>query len=532
MYESTSLYTMQTIVLLMFAATILVGIAQKLRIPYPIALVLGGAAISFLPPAQQPITYDPNLLLVIVLPPIIYSAAFGIAFREFTRNWRTIFSLALGLVVVTTVVIGVLFKWLFPDYPWALAFAFGAIVSPPDAAAATAVLKRFQISSRLLTILEGESLVNDATALVLYRLAVIAILSGTFSLAEGAFEFVKIGSGGIALGVVLGFAIQKFSSRYLEPVVGVVFSFIIPYITFIFANYLGVSGVLAVVTVGLIGSRVIHSHHSSLRRVLGYATWDIFVILMNCFVFILIGLQMHTLVQEMSNAEIIRYVGYAVLITAVMLMVRMAWVYAQKGPDYLRALGNPHPNRACSQVLKEAGVIGWSGMRGIVSLTAALALPFVLPDGTPLEGREIAIFMTFMVILITLLLPGLTLPSLIHWLKIDHAAPHFGVHRVAKQLGKVAQDTLDELQAAQTINEEEYNFLHTYFLLQRLILTMSSHTHKKLHNLETARHKVIHAQRAHLLEMWNQQQIDDVLLTHLEQQLDVEETHIARAELK
>lgn len=529
--HNDTLATLQTLVLLMFASAILVGFAQKLRIPYPIALVLGGVGIGFLP-AHEGITFDPNLLLMIVLPPIIYYAAFGISFREFMRNWKDIFSLTLGLVVVTTVVVGMLFKWLFPEYPWSLAFAFGAIVSPPDAAAATSILKRFKISNRLLTILEGESLVNDATALVLYRLAVVALLSGTFSLAEGAMDFVKVVSGGVAVGLFLGVALQEFSRRYLEPVVGVVFSFTIPYITWLLADSLHFSGVLAVVTVGLIGSRLLHSHHSSLRRILGYATWDIFIILLNCFVFILIGLQLRVFAKHMSFDQMLLYTGYGLLIALAMVLVRMGWVYTQKGFAYLRALRAPHPDRACTQVLKEAAVIGWAGMRGIVSLTAALALPYFLPDGTPIEGRNVVIFMTFVVILVTLLVPGLTLPALIKTLRIDHTPEHLGVHRVAKHLGQVAEEQLTQMRATEEINDEEYGFLHTYFLLQRLILTMSTHTHKKLYNLDQGRNKVIQAQRRHLLEMWKNQEIDDLLLTHLEQQLDVEETHIARAQLK
>lgn len=531
MQITESLSHLQTLVLLMFASAILVGLAQKLRIPYPIALVLGGVAISFLP-AQKTIDIDPNLLLFIVLPPIIYYAAFGIQFQEFIRNWRQIFSLALGLVVVTTLVVGMLFKWLFPQYSWALAFAFGAIVSPPDTAAASSILKRFKISNRLLTILEGESLVNDATALVLYRLTVVAILTGTFSFAEGALEFIKVAAGGVGAGILLGLALQEFSRRFLEPVVGVVFSFTIPYISFMIADHFGFSGVLTVLTVGLIGARVLHTHQSSLRRVIGYATWDIFIILMNCFVFILIGLKIGAISNVLTPSEMLLYSAYAALIALAMVIVRLIWVYTQKGPAYMRALNNPEPSYACTQVLREGAVIGWAGMRGIVSLTAALSLPLILANGEPLEGRNIAIFLTFAVIFITLLIPGFTLPALIRWLKIEHAAPHVGVNRVAKVLGKTAQDELDQMSEAQELNEEEYNFLHTYFLLQRLILTMSTHTHKKLHNLETARHRVLKAQKNHLLEMWKKQEIDDVMLSHLEQQLDVEETHMSRAELK
>jgi len=376
----------QIFIMLMFSAALLVGIAQKIHMPYPIALVIGGTAIGFIP-TQHVISFDPSLILVIVLPPILYYAAFGISFREFKRNWRDILSLSLGLVVFTTLVIGVIFKWIFPEFPWALAFAFGAIVSPPDAVAATTILKRFAISNRLLTILEGESLVNDASALVLYRLAVVALLSGVFSFSEASIVFVRTVSGGIGVGLVLGYILQNFSRCYLEPVVGVVFSFSIPYITYILADALGVSGVLAVVVNGLVGSKVLIRHYSSLRRILGYAAWDIFIILMNCFVFILIGLQLRTLTSMMTMRQMVQYTEYAFLITFAMITVRLIWVYAKSGVAYIRAKYKPKSVDRCPQILREAALVGWSGMRGIVSLTAALALPLALPNGMPLEGQ-------------------------------------------------------------------------------------------------------------------------------------------------
>lgn len=229
----------QILIVLIFLAAFLVGLAQKIRIPYPIALVLGGTAIGFIPNLQA-ISFDPNLILVIVLPPILYYAAFGISFREFRNNLKEIFSLAIGLVVITTMIIAFLFKWLFPDLPWALAFAFGAIVSPPDSVATTTILKRFAISPRLLAILEGESLINDASALLLYKLAVVAILTSTFSFFDAGLELFKIVSGGTIVGVVLGFLLQNLSRKLLDPISGVLFSITIPYITYISADALGV----------------------------------------------------------------------------------------------------------------------------------------------------------------------------------------------------------------------------------------------------------------------------------------------------
>lgn len=519
----------QTFIMLMFAAAILVGIAQKVLIPYPIALVLGGTAIGFIP-YHQNVAFDPNLVLVIVLPPLLYYAAFGISFREFKLNLRKVLSLALGLVVFTTLIIGLIFKWIFPEFPWALAFAFGAIVSPTDAIASTTILSRFAISTRLATILEGESLINDASALTLYKLAVAALLSGVFSYADASISFMKTVSGGIAVGLVLGYLLQNFSKRYLEPVVGVVFSFTIPYVTYIIADLLDVSGVLAVVICGLIGSRILIRHYSPLRRIVGYAVWDIFNILLNCFVFILIGLQLRSLTSLMTTKQIILYSGYAVGITVAMIAVRMAWVYANNGISYLKALNNPKSHILCPQILRETALVGWSGMRGIVSLAAALALPLTLPNGMPLDGRNEVIFMTFVVIFLTLIIPGLTLPCLIKWLKIHHQPDHHQLPTIRVHLAKVAEETIRRLHASKVISKEEFDFLQAYTNLQNHVLT-SSASHESP-NLESARSLVIKEKREKLFELWERFEVDDKILSLLEHELDLEETHIARAELK
>lgn len=515
----------QTFILLMFAAAILVGIAQKIVIPYPIALVLGGIAIGFTP-FLHPVLLDPNLILVIVLPPLLYYAAFGISFKEFKHNFREILSLALGLVIFTTFVVGLIFKWIFPEFPWALAFAFGAIVSPPDAIAATTILKRFAISSRLVTILEGESLVNDATALVLYKLAVVGLLSGVFSFSEGSIEFIKKVSGGIVVGLFLGYVLQNFSRRYLQPTVGAVFSFTIPYTTYILADFLEVSGVLAVVVNGLFGSRLLIRHHSPLRRILGYASWDIFIILMNCFVFIIIGLQLRILSGMMEVKQMVLYSWYALLITFAMIAVRMAWVYAKNGFSYLQILKSPGSILSA----REAAIVGWSGMRGIVSLVAAIALPLTLPNGMPFEGRNEVIFITFGVIVLTLLIPGFTLPLLIRLLNIRNQPEHIQLHKVRKYLMTVAQETIDRLHSMNKISDEEYNFFQEYLHLQNKLY--SGHGHKRSRNLEEARNLIIQEKRKKLFELWESLEINDKILIQLEQELDLEETPIARAEIK
>lgn len=522
--------SLHSLIILMFAAALLIGVAQKIKIPYPIALVIGGTAIGFIP-GLNPIDFDPNLILLIVLPPILYRSSFAISFREFKASWREIFSLALGLVFTTTLIIGLIFKWIFPEFPWALAFAFGAIISPPDAVAATAILKRFPMQSRLLTILEGESLINDASALVLYRLAVVALLSGVFSWTDAIFEFFKVVIGGIGIGLIFGFVLQRFSRRYLDPIVGVVLSITIPYITYIAADALGVSGVLAVVTNGLVGSQTILSHHAPMRRILGFMMWDIYVILLNCFVFILIGLQLKVFSKDMTPHQMLLNVAYGILFTVALIIIRMAWMYGRSGIHYLKTKLNDKIAPKTKH-LREATLIGWSGMRGIVSLTAALALP-LKPGGEVLSGRDEVIFITFIVILLTLLIPGFTLSILLRWLKLDnHNREHHKEHKARKVMEKIANEKIKEMQGASKISGEQFEFLTIYFNLQRRVLEISTSSLKKFQDLESFRLEIIRVQRNTLLEIWDRQEITDSQLRELEHELDLEETRLTRAELK
>lgn len=515
---------------LLFAAVLLIGLAQKIFIPYPITLVVGGTLIGFIP-GLHAINFNPDLILLIVLPPILYYAAFGIAFQEFRKNLKDIFSLALGLVMFTTIVIGVIFKWMFPEFSWSLAFAFGAIVSPPDAIAATSILKRFAISPTLISKLEGESLINDASALILYKMALVAIASGSFSVVDGGLDFLYRVTGGIAVGVALGFLFQFFSKHYLEPVLGVVFSFTIPYMTYIIAHYFEFSGVLAVVVNGLIGARILLTHQSSLRRVLGYAVWDIFAILMNAFVFILIGLQLRNIVVEMTKHQLIQYTGYALLIALALVLVRMFWIYLHTSYYYVQAFYQ-RKTELCSKIAREAAIMSWSGMRGIVSLAAAVALPFTLSNGLPLEGREEVIYITFIVILITLVVPGLTLPALIKRLKIQHIEKKDQDKKIRDQLVHIAEEKLTNLYHAKTINETDFHFLKSYFISQTYVLEKTHEAEKQLTSFEVARLHVIQSQRKKLMEMWNLGEIDDHHFTHFENELDIIDVHIARGELK
>lgn len=522
--------TFEIIIILMAFGTLLVGIAQRLHMPYPIALVIGGGILGFTP-GFTGFAFHPQLILVVTLPPILYYGAFHIPIREFKRNWMDICSLALGLVIATTLAIGVLFKWLFPELPWALAFAVGAVVSPPDAAAATTILRRFAISHRTLIILEGESLVNDASALVLYKMAVVALLSGVFSLADASMAFVIMTGGGLFFGFVMGLMMQYFSRRYLEPIVGVLFSLTVPYITYIMADAIGVSGVLAVVVNGLIGAHLLVSQQSSLRRVLGVPAWDILIILLNCFVFILLGMQLGAVTDNMTYEHMARYTGYGALITLLMTVVRFGWVFFRRGMAYLSVRHEHKRSAHANTMLRDATIMGWSGMRGIVSLIAALALPTELLDGSPLLGRQEAVYIIFVVIMFTLLIPGLTLPILLRYLGVNQNTQTEDRTHIRAVLSMVADEELHRLHEEEKLTDEEEGFLVGYFSARHRVLDFASGGPVG-HKLEMARVQVIQAQREKLVQLWKIGEVDDRLVRTVERELDVEEAHTIRAEIR
>lgn len=505
----------QAAILLISAAILLVGFAQKMRIPYPTALIVGGGIMGFVPGIHS-FFFNPNLVLVLILPPILYYGAFWVSHREFKKNMLEIFSLAIGLVIATTFIVAIVFKWLFPEVSWALAIVFGAIISPPDAISAITILKRFSISPRLLTILEGESLINDAFALLLYKIGVAALVTGYFSWSEASVDFVKIVIGGLLVGIVTGFIIQNFSSRFLPPVAGVMFSFAIPYIIYISADAIEVSGVLAVVINGLILSRVFINHPTSFRRVVSVIAWDVYIISLNCFVFILIGFQLRAALQQMTLFQIGQYTLYGLLITFVMIAIRMIWVYLMYGINYFFVDRDVKSTTHYKEVLREGAVVGWAGMRGIISLTIVLALPIDLPGAI---DRNIIIFITFIVILFTLLIPGLTLPKLIKLLKIQHFQDTSLEQNCRNKILKVAHK---EITACSELEEEEKSFLLNYFNNRNHLFGNLASIH--VHKLERIRHAILQAQRKFLMQLFKKGEIDDKTLKLLELELDSEES--------
>ncbi len=403
--------TIETFILLLaFVAVIAVG-ARRLGIPYPILMVVGGLGLAFVPGVPQ-VTLQPEVVLFLFLPPILFAASYQSSPRELWRNKRPISLLAFGLVLTTTLAVALVISILVPSMPLPAAIALGAIVSPPDAIAVTAIAHRLGLPRRLVTILEGESLVNDATALVTYRFAVAATLTGAFSLGDAAVAFVVAAVGGVLIGLVVGTVVNFLFARLEDPPVEVLISLIAPFAAYLPAESLHFSGVLAVVSAGLWhgwrAPRIIGSN----TRVLGAGTWAMMIFVVNGIAFLLIGFQLPGVMAAVSTRPPMQLVGLGLAVILTVVLVRLAWVFpATYIPRWIvPGLAERDPSPPARSVV----VLGWAGMRGAVSLAAALALP----TDPPFPERDLIVFLALVTILGTLLGQGLTLPLLIRRLGI------------------------------------------------------------------------------------------------------------------
>src|ERR1700736_1690258 len=361
----------ETIVLLLGLVATLVVVAQKIELPYPIVLVLAGLALSFIPHLPE-VKLNPDVVFYFFLPPLIYPAALFTSWRDFRRNLRPILLLAIGLVLTTMMGVAWVAHSLIPSIPWAAAFALGAIVSPPDAVAATSVIRRLPVPHRIQVVLEGESLVNDATALVALQFAVAALMTGTFSLGQATERFVIVALGGISLGLLIGFIARWIHQHLDDPPVQMTISLLTPFAAYLPAERLHVSGILAVVTAGIYlgwhGPIVL----SSRFRLQAYAVWEMVVFLLNGFVFIIIGLQLPGILRELRGESLTALIDDALLVSGAAVLVRIGWVFVA---TYLpRSLSKRVRERDPDPGWRNVAVVAWAGMRGVISLAAAFAL--------------------------------------------------------------------------------------------------------------------------------------------------------------
>jgi Na+/H+ antiporter len=397
------------LVLLVVAASLAVA-AQRFSIPYPVLLVVGGLALALVP-GLPTVRIDPQLVLLLFLPPLLFSAAWLTSWRDFAANLRPITLLAVGLVIVTMTAVAWVAHSVVPGMGWPAAFLLGAIISPPDAVAATAVTERLKVPRRIVTIIEGESLVNDATGLVAYKFALVAVMSGGFSPTRAAGQFLLVVVGGVVVGLAVGWVVAQIHRRLDDFEAETVITLLTPYAAYIPAEHLGVSGVLATVTAGgYLGWRN-PELLSALTRFRGRGVWRVLLMLFNGLVFILIGLQLGDISRLSIGTSWGAVLWQAALVSLVTIVARL--LYVPVGVYLPRLLSPKLRARDPNPPWQASALIGWTGMRGIVSLALALSLPLTLPDGHPFPHRALIVILSFAVILVTLLVQALSLPAVI-----------------------------------------------------------------------------------------------------------------------
>jgi CPA1 family monovalent cation:H+ antiporter len=531
----STLYQLETVVLLLVVVVALVTLAQRVQIPYPILLVLGGLVLSFLP-AVPTAPLDPDLVFLIFLPPILWSAAYFTSLRDFVANFRPIAMLAVGLVLATSAAVAVVARQIIPGLSWPVAFALGAIVSPPDAVATTAIARRLGLPHRLVTILEGESLVNDAIALVLYRAAVAAAVSGAFAVNEIAAQFVLASVGGLAVGLVVG-VVTRWALRFTsDSLADIAVTLVAPYAAWIVAERLHASAVLACVMGGLYVRQSFSEVVSPATRLQARAVWDLLVFVLNGLIFILIGLQLASLRQAGLSTPWPTLLVHGAVISVTAILVRLAWV------PLVAVL-----SRLASRTLREREpfppwralfILGWAGLRGIVSLAAALALPLATAAGATVPFREEIIVLAFAVILSTLVIQGLTLSPLIRVLRLGQDTTLEQEETQARETAtRAALARLDEVARAPWARRDQVERMRALYA-QRLarsspLLQSADPTAAQAQaHYRRLRHATLDAERQAVVALRDQGVISDEVLHRLEQELDVEAMRTGLGEVR
>jgi Na+/H+ antiporter len=403
-----------TIILLIMAVMIAAsGLAEKIRLPVPVLLLLVGIGIGFVP-AMPDVELNPEIIMLLFLPPLLYDAAFNISFKDFKTNINTISTLAIGLVFLTTAGIAVIAHYLVSGMSWPLAFVLGAILSATDAVAAMGITKGLGLSHKTLTILEGESLVNDASALVAYRFAVAAVTGVAFVFLRASMQFLIVLGGGFLLGLIFA-KLLPYVIRYFRTNAMVVASLMLlmPFVIYLLAEHFHVSGVIAVVVLGLGMSRLSREKFPERFKEQSRNFWEVITFLLNGLIFLLIGLQFPLILKRLSPGQVWPFIGYAVVITVVTIIIRLIRVYLQQFNLQKAFQGKRKISEEALFDSKTSLIITWSGMRGIVSLAIAIGLPVTLENGMRFPMRNEIIFLSIAVVLLSLLGQGLTLPLII-----------------------------------------------------------------------------------------------------------------------
>lgn len=518
------------LILLLLVASLSV-IGRWLPWPPLITYLLGGVGAALLPQFPR-LQLDPGFFFLCFLPPLLFSDGWLMPLREFVRAKRAILTLAIGLVIFTTVTVGLVAWWLVPGLPLAMAFALGAIVSPTDAVAVNAITERLRVPARLTTVLNGESLMNDATGLVAFKFALAAAVGAGFSLTRGAAEFALLSCGGFALGLGVGYGIGKLRDllqhlQSSDPLIEITLSLMTPFVAYLAAEAAGVSGILAVVAAGLYSGWRDPVQMDAETRQSAFAVWGLLIFWLNGIAFVLLGLQFPALLAAVrEHFSLAQALGFTALISGTAIVARLAWMFSG---IYLPAMATG----VCARAARPASalVLGWAGMRGTVTLAGALSIPLLLPDGTPFPGRDIVIFLAFGVIAVTLLLQGTTLEFLIKRLGLREDQSRAQEDRMARITAvtaglkalrglEPAATTADQAAAlAQVISEYEHRLA---------VLDAESETRRSARRRRKAGHAyrltALLAERQTIDQLWRDTKIADEVHRPLQQLLDHEES--------
>jgi Na+/H+ antiporter len=521
------------ILLAVLAGTAL--LARRINVAPAILLLLSGVALAFVPGIPS-LELPPELVLLVVLPPLIYSASVAMSWREFCKNLRPIVLLSVGCVIFTACAVAVATHYLI-GLPWSIGFLLGAIVSPPDVVAPLAIARRLGLPRRILVVLEGEGLANDATALILYRFAVVAITTGAFSLPKASATFVAIVGGELAYGVAIGWLSLRMRQRARDPQIEITLSLLTPYIAFWIPQHLGGSGVLATVACGLYiswnGALLI----PAATRLQGIFFWDLVIYLVEGMLFLLTGFQMRLLIEKSDEFPIAGILGTIALVSAVIIVARFVWVFSA---SYLPRLWSSR-SRGSAPLEDWRGVfvVAFTGVRGAVSLAAALALPYALPGGEAFPHRDLILFVAFGVILITLVGFGLTLPLVVEWLGLsaagrdEHRREHQSELAARRDALNVALASLNAITDDRELSDELVKRLRTRHQGRVNQLPLSLEPDDR--NLSAASRalvrELIEAERKYIHEMLRKGQITDETRRRIERDLDLEEAGLANREV-
>jgi CPA1 family monovalent cation:H+ antiporter len=516
-----------TVLTLLVGVTILAMVARRLDVPTPALLVAGGVLVALVPglPAVQ---FDPHVVFLVFIPPLLFRTSLLASYRDVRAELRPILSLGVGHVLFATVAVAWVAHRVL-NLPWAAAFALGAVVSPPDVAAATAFLRRLPMPRRIVTVLEGESMINDAAAIVAYRLAIAAAVTGAFSLTGAIGEFLVVGTGGVAVGLAVGWVIAQIRRHLHDPEVENTISLLSGYAAYLAAERLGVSGVLAVVAAGMYLGWVGPQFVAPDTRVQNSGMWDVVVFLLEGLIFILTGLGLRPILASLSGAMARELAVGTVLVSLAVIVARFVWVYPAV---YFRWLVIPHlRDREPMPRWQVPVLVGWTGLRGADSLILAAAIPTLTAAGTPFPGRDAILAITYGVIVVTLLGQGFTLAPLLRWLGLRETGAEEQREEVAARLraSEAALARLEELATAPWMHPEALSrtrerYRHrTRHWRGHATGVVDEPVEAKAVALERLTRELLHVERREILRLREHGAISDTVMRRIQRDLDYEE---------